>query len=123
MQSIIKSKEEQILDLNRELKRLRDKVLDLYNRLKEGPNHSALNALGIESLISQESEVEIARLNKRVLHLEKENREYISKFSEKQSEYESIIQKNNITTSELQTTRQELNRYQQKLESFNKACL
>ena len=95
-------------------------LLDLYNRLKQGPNHPTLNALGIESLISQESEIEVSRLNKRVLHLEKENRDYLSKLSEKQSEYESIIQKNNLTSSELQTTKQELNRYQQKWESLSK---
>ena len=122
MQSLIKSRDEELADNNKEVKRLKEKVLELYNKLKNGANHSLLNSWGIESLITQESEIEIGRLNKRILHIEKENRDLISKLSEKQNEYESLIQKSNLASSELQTTKMELIRYQQKWESFNKVC-
>jgi len=93
LKSILDSKEKTIKELCDEVKRLKTKVVDIYTKLKEGANQTSLNSIGIESLISQESEVEISRLNKKISHLEKENREYLCKIAEKQNDYEALLSK------------------------------
>lgn len=103
--------------LVKENKDLRDKVSELYNRLRNNGNFSHSDASHMESLVAQENELEVQML--KFISLEKENRHNLKLITEKQNAYESMIQENNIQKNDLKTLQLELERQTKKADSLN----
>lgn len=96
----------------------------MYERLKEGgdfntPQVSGSKATSDHSYFGGDAENEINKLHKRISHLEKENRDLMSKITNKQNSYETMIQKNNLATGELDTLKLELNRLNSRHDALN----
>ncbi|CAI2371320.1 unnamed protein product [Moneuplotes crassus] len=107
---IIDEKMEEINTLLKENKTLKNKVLELYHNEKESHEYGSTQ---IESLINQEAEIKIIKLDAKIKDLEKENKSLSIARTDYQNRYETQVQENNMLNNAVQTAEFELKRFQQ----------
>lgn len=118
LEECLRAKKETIDEYLEENKKLKNQNIDLYNKLKNGENQSSIDTANIESLLSQEHDAEINRLNHKIASSEREKSELLSKFTLKQNDYETMVQKNNTITNELETIKHEEKRLRSQIDSL-----
>jgi len=116
----VELKDTSVLEYHKENKELREKVLDLYNKLKSGGGESMEDTAHVESIVSHQYENEINKLNKKISTVEKENRELLTDMTTKQNDFETMIQRCNILTNDNDVLKLELKRLQTKSDSLSK---
>jgi chromosome segregation ATPase len=97
---------------------LKNKIIDLFDRLKSGKGQTSDDVSHVESIVSQKYEEDIYKLNKKISHLEKENREQLSSITQKQNDYETSVQRNNILNREIDNLKSEAKKLQMRADTL-----
>ena len=81
---------------------------------------TTLNSLQIETLISQEAERELSKVEQRTEFIEKENRRLTKDLTQTKNDYETLVQKNNLNIQEIENKANEIKSLSETMVSLKK---